>query len=75
MLLSLLYLPAGLPVAAGIKAGTHLAGRARVSRLFPALQDGKMTGFLGECFHVFNKHASAAEVKPYFQTEEVGTRR
>ncbi len=30
-----------------------------------------MTGFAGECFHVFNKHASAAEVKPYFQTEEV----
>lgn len=30
-----------------------------------------MTGFAGECFHVFNKHASAATVKPYFQTEEV----
>lgn len=32
-----------------------------------------MTGFVGECFHVFNKHASAAEVKPYFQTEEVSS--
>ena len=30
-----------------------------------------MTGFVGECFHVFNKHASSAEVKPYFETEEV----
>lgn len=32
-----------------------------------------MTGFVGECFHVFNKHASSAAVKPYFQTEEVGS--
>ena len=30
-----------------------------------------MTGFEGECLHVFNKHASSAVVAPYFQTEEV----
>eukprot|EP00752_Nemacystus_decipiens_P010952 g9733.t1 len=36
--------------------------------------DGNMTGFVGECFHVFNKHASSAEVKPYFQTEEMRSR-
>ena len=49
-------------------AGPYLAGRT--ARL-PSLQDGNMTGFVGECFHVFNKHASSAEVKPYFETEEV----
>eukprot|EP00903_Cladosiphon_okamuranus_P010506 g9937.t1 len=36
--------------------------------------DGNMTGFVGECYHVFNKHASAAEVKPYFQTGEMRSR-
>lgn len=30
-----------------------------------------MTGFVGECFHVFNKHASSSAVKPYFETDEV----
>lgn len=30
-----------------------------------------MTGFEGECLHVFNKHASSAVVAPYFQREEV----
>lgn len=34
-------------------------------------QDGNLTGFVGECLHVFNKNASSAAVKPYFQTEEV----
>ncbi|CAB1098541.1 unnamed protein product [Ectocarpus sp. CCAP 1310/34] len=37
-------------------------------------EDGNMTGFVGECFHVFNKHASASAVKPYFETDEMRCR-
>ncbi|CAM9331641.1 unnamed protein product [Hapterophycus canaliculatus] len=35
-------------------------------------EDGNMTGYVGECLHVFNKNATSAAVQPYFQTEEVG---
>ncbi|CAM9271226.1 unnamed protein product [Pylaiella littoralis] len=37
--------------------------------------DGAMTGFVGETFHVFNKHASSAAVKPYFETEKMTCRK
>ncbi|CAM9219930.1 unnamed protein product [Laminaria digitata] len=37
-------------------------------------EEGTMTGFEGECLHVFNKHASSAVVAPYFQREEMQRR-
>lgn len=30
-----------------------------------------MSGFRGQCFHVFNKHASSAVDEPYFRSDEV----
>ncbi|CAM9138826.1 unnamed protein product [Scytosiphon promiscuus] len=38
-------------------------------------EEGHMTGYVGECLHVFNKNASSPAVKPYFQTEEMILRR
>ncbi|CAM9411549.1 unnamed protein product [Laminaria digitata] len=37
-------------------------------------EEGMLTGFEGECLHVFNKHASSPVVAPYFQTEEMRRR-
>ncbi|CAM9595640.1 unnamed protein product, partial [Discosporangium mesarthrocarpum] len=42
------------------------------STVLPWKQDGGLSAFTGQLFHVFNKHAAAVQDEPYFQSKEVG---